>query len=96
MLKWCGRPAADTEVGPRCGQHSPPPTGGHPHGQRIRAIINSDKLTLSREERHDLARMLVNHSGSWKTLGEPEARRIADALDSFLIIQALLLLRSQQ
>lgn len=66
------------------------------HGQRTRAIINADKLTLDREERHDLARLLVGHEGSWRTLDEDDARRIADALDGYLAVQALLMMRSRR
>ena len=66
------------------------------HGQRTRAIINADKLTLDRQERHDLAELLTGHEGSWRTLDEDDARRIADALDGYLAVQALLLMRQRR
>lgn len=94
MLRWCGNAAEETSIGPRCPQHSPPPSGGHPNGYRIRAIMAADKLGLTREERHDLAEVLVKHTGSWSTLSEADARRVGDGLESFLIIQALLFLRT--
>lgn len=97
MLRWCGNAAQETEVGPRCLHHSPPPTKPpHPHGQRIRAVILADALTLSREERHEFAEMLVKHKGSWSSLSESDARRIADALEGFPIVQALLFMRTQR
>lgn len=95
MFQWCGNAAERTEQGPRCPQHTAPAHEPKPHGQRTRAIINAQRLSLDRQERHDLAQMLVHHHGSWATLSEPDARRIADALDAFLIVQALILLRSK-
>ena len=65
----------------------------NPRGQRTRAIIAAEKLTLSRAERHDLAELLTGHEGSWARISEDDARRVADALDAFLAVQALLLLR---
>lgn len=65
------------------------------HPQRTRAIIAAGKLTLTQLERRDLAELLTGHTGTWSTISEDDARRIADALDAFLAIQALLLLRRQ-
>lgn len=90
----CSHPVADH----RCGHLVPCCPGTcdlNPRGQRTRAIIAAEKLTLSRAERHDLAELLVGHAGSWHTLSEPDARRVADALDAFLAVQALLMLRAQ-
>jgi len=56
----------------------------------------ADALTLSREERHEFAEMLVKHKGSWSNLGEAEARRIADALEGFPIVQAILYMRTNR
>lgn len=61
--------------------------------QRTRAAIAADRLSLTAEERHDLAGLLVDHHGSWRHLHEQDARRVADALDAFLVVQALLMLR---
>ena len=66
------------------------------HGQRTRAIIAAERLTLDREERHELAAMLVGHEGTWATIAEDDARRIAEACDAFLIVQALLLQRRRR
>ena len=60
------------------------------HPQRLRAILLAQRLTLDRAERHDLATMLVGHEGSWRTLSEDDARRIADALYAFAAVQHLL------
>lgn len=96
MFRWCGNAAQETAVGPRCIHHSPPEKKPpHPHGQRIRAIMLADQLTLSREERHDFAAMLVKHHGSWSSLEESDARRIGDALEGYPIMQALLLMRAR-
>jgi hypothetical protein len=59
-------------------------------GQRTRAIIAAERLTLDRAERHELAEFLVGHEGSWRSLAEDDARRIADAIDAFIGIQWLL------
>jgi hypothetical protein len=93
LFEYCGATTGVelTEVGPRCPQHAPPLR--HPHGQRIRAITAAKALTLDRRERHELAEMLVGHRGSWKNLNEKDAKRIADACDAFLAIQALLMMR---
>jgi hypothetical protein len=66
------------------------------YGQRARAIIAAERLTLDRLERHELAEFLVGHEGSWSTLSEDDARRIADALDAFVAVQWLLLQRRQR
>lgn len=90
----CGALVADH----RCGHLVPCCPGRcdlNPRGQRTRAIIAAEKLTLSRSERHDLAELLVGHAGSWHTLSEPDARRVADALEAFLAVQALLMLRAR-
>lgn len=97
MMHWCGNRAGVElvpDLGPRCPHHTPPAKADL-HPQRTRAIIAAGKLTLDRDERRDLARMLVGHSGSWRTIEEPDARRVADALEAFLVIQALLLMRRQ-
>lgn len=98
QLRWCGNQQGVEEIpdlGPRCPHHSPPRREKHPHGHRIRAVIEADKLTLTRDERHELAAYLVGHEGSWSTLPEDKASRIADALKGFLVIQALFLIRRQ-
>lgn len=64
--------------------------------QRTRAILLARKLTLTVGERHELAEWIVDHSGSWSRLPEPKARRLADAMDSFIAIQYLLGLRNQR
>lgn len=61
--------------------------------QRTRAIIAAEQLTLSRQERREFAEFLVGHTGSWRTLSEDDARRIADALSAYLAVQALLMMR---
>lgn len=63
------------------------------HAQRTRAIIAAERLTLDQRERRELAEFLTGHGGSWATISEPDARRVADALDAFLAVQALLLMR---
>jgi hypothetical protein len=47
------------------------------HPERARAITLADKLTLTRKERHELAEWMLDHTGSWATLKEPDAKRIA-------------------
>lgn len=95
---WCGV-TDDVEmvpdVGPRCYHHRAPGKTPHPHGMRIRAIMEADKLTLTRDERHQLAEYLVGHTGSWSRISEDDAKRVGDALHGFLVIQALLLIRRQ-
>lgn len=94
MMRLCGNGAEDTPIGPRCPHHAPDlPRTDHP--QRTRAIISAKKLTLTRPERHELAEMLCGYSGTWSTIDEDCARRIADALEGFLIVQALLLRRQR-
>ena len=61
--------------------------------QRTRAVLAAQKLSLTQQERRELAGMLVDHHGTWANLSEDDARRIADALQAFLVVQALLLLR---
>ena len=95
MLKWCGKAAQDTAVGPRCAQHSPP-AGTAKNGQRTRAIMCAQKLLLDQQDRHDLAKQLVGHSGSWSTLSEDDARQLAMAIDAFLVIQTLLLMKRRR
>lgn len=62
-------------------------------GQRTRAIIAAERLTLDRHERQELAEFLTGHEGSWATISEDDARRVADACDAFLAVQALLIMR---
>jgi len=38
----------------------------------------------------------VGHSGSWSTLSEDDARQLAMAIDAFLVIQALLLMKRRR
>lgn len=64
-----------------------------PHAHRTRAIIAAQRLSLDRRERQDLAEFLTGHTGSWSTITEDDARRVADAIEAFLAVQALLLLR---
>lgn len=79
----CARPAVEvTDVGPRCLKHA--------HAQRTRAVILANRMTLDRDERHDFAEFLVGHHGSWTTLGEQNARRIADALEGYVAVQHIL------
>ena len=66
------------------------------HGQRTRAIISAEKLTLDRDERHELAELLTGHEGSWRTISEDDARRVADVCDGFLYVQHLLLQRRRR
>lgn len=92
LFENCGADAFDTPLGPRCHRHEPP-KAPHPNPQRTRAIIECQKLSLDQQERHELAHMLVGHEGSWSTLSEDDARRIADAAQAYLVVQALVLLR---
>lgn len=88
----CGELVADH----RCGHLVPCCPGTcdlSPHAQRTRAIVAAEKLTLTRLERQELAEFLTGHEGSWARISEDDARRVADALDAFLAVQALLLLR---
>lgn len=88
----CSAPVADH----RCGHMVPCCPGTcdlSPHAQRTRAIIAAENLTLTRLERQDLAEFLTGHAGSWSTISEDDARRVADALDAFHAVQALLLMR---
>lgn len=57
--------------------------------QRRRAITAAIKLTLTRDERHDLAEYLTGHEGSWSTISEEDAQRVGDALFAFLAVQWL-------
>lgn len=96
QFRWCGVTdnVADVPgVGPRCPQHTAPKRARSETPQRVRAIISAQKLTLDDDERHELAAMLVGHEGSWSRISEKDAARVADALEGFLIIQALLKLR---
>lgn len=93
LMRWCGADAIEeTENGPRCYHHAPPKPK-HPNPQRTRAIIEAQKLSLTQQERRELAEMLVGHAGSWKSISEDDARRVADALKAYQIVQALILLR---
>lgn len=60
------------------------------HSQRARAILEAKRLTLTRAERHELADWLIDFRGSWSTLPEVGARRLADAMSAFIGIQHLL------
>jgi hypothetical protein len=66
------------------------------HPERGRAIFLAKKLTLSDSERRELAEWMVEHTGSWSTLKEEDAKRIADALNCFIGIQYLLARRNQR
>lgn len=65
-------------------------TNGTDHPQRIRALTLARKMTLSDSERQDLAEVLTGHQGSWRTISEEDARRVADALHAFAYVQHLL------
>lgn len=57
--------------------------------QRRRALTWCSKLKLTRDDRHALAEYITGHEGSWSTLSEPDAMRIADALRAFNAVQWL-------
>lgn len=54
-----------------------------------RALVWSTKLGLDQDERHDLAELLTGHEGSWSTLSEEDAKRVADALQAYNAVQWL-------
>lgn len=58
--------------------------------QRIRALTLARKMTLTDDERRELAAVLTGHEGSWRTISEEDARRVADALHAFAYVQHLL------
>jgi hypothetical protein len=58
--------------------------------QLRRALTISVKLTLTRAERHDLAEYLTGHEGSWTTISEDDAKRVADALFAWWAVQWLI------
>lgn len=58
--------------------------------QLARAIIEADRLTLTRRERREYAELVVEHTGTWSTLDEPVAQRLAQALTSFIPLQYLM------
>lgn len=64
--------------------------------QRTRAILAARRLSLSDVERREVAAHVVGHSGSWSTLSEDDGRRLADAFETFHVIQAQLLLRGRR
>lgn len=55
----------------------------------IRALVWARKLGLTDQDRHDLAAYLVGHEGSWESMSEEHAQRIADALRAFPAVQWL-------
>lgn len=57
--------------------------------QLRRALTWASKLKLTREDRHALGEYLTGHEGSWKTMTEDDAMRIADALRCFNAVQWL-------
>jgi hypothetical protein len=48
------------------------------------------KMTLTADERQELAAVLTGHEGSWRSISEDDARRVADALAAFAYVQHLL------
>lgn len=61
--------------------------------QRRRAITAAIALTLTRDERHDLAEYLTGHEGSWSTISEEDAQRVADAMFAYRAVQWLVQMR---
>lgn len=61
--------------------------------QLRRALTACIKLTLTRDERHSLAEYLTGHEGSWSTISEEDARRVADAAFAFMAVQWLVQMR---
>lgn len=57
--------------------------------QLRRALTWSSKLGLTRQDRHALAEYLTGHEGSWTTMTEADAMRVADALRAFTAVQWL-------
>lgn len=55
--------------------------------QLRRALTWASKLNLTRDDRHALGEYLVGHEGSWVTMTEENAMRIADALRAFPAVQ---------
>lgn len=62
----------------------------HPDRPQFRrALTWCSKLKLTDDDRHALAAYLLDHEGSWRTLSEDGARRIADSLQAFNAVQWL-------
>jgi hypothetical protein len=57
--------------------------------QLRRALTWASKLKLTREDRHALGEYLTGHEGSWATMSDEDAMRIADALRAFNAVQWL-------
>jgi hypothetical protein len=64
--------------------------------QVMRALVACRKLDLDQDERHELSEFITGHEGSWSTMSEDDARRIADALYVFREIQWLYHQRRRQ
>jgi len=58
-----------------------------------RAVLLAKELTLTRQERHSFAELVLDRAGSWSGMPELEAARLADALSGFLPLQAILMQR---
>lgn len=57
--------------------------------QLRRALTWASKLQLTRDDRLALAEYITGHEGSWRTMSEETAQRIADALQAFNAVQWL-------
>lgn len=62
--------------------------------QLTRAIVAAKHLTLSRHERLELTELLFDRRCSWSELTEDDCQRVADALNCYLHVQALLAMRN--
>lgn len=61
--------------------------------QLRRALTACIKLTLTRDERHSLAEYLTGHEGSWSSISEEDAQRVADAAFAYMAVQWLVQMR---
>lgn len=66
-----------------------------PDTRRKRAFALADALHLTREERHELAEMLLKRDvASWGSLSNAEMGRMVDALEGYALTHALMLQRA--
>lgn len=59
-----------------------------PHQRRLHALCT--RFGLDRQDRHDLALVIVGHEGSWRTLTEVDAERLCLVMVGYAYVQWLL------
>jgi hypothetical protein len=59
-----------------------------PHQRRLHLLCG--RFGLDRQDRHDLALIIVGHEGSWRTLAEVDAERLCLVLVGYAYVNWLL------